>query len=201
MCSSISLVLSFLINQKSFESVQRWLLKVYHCCSQERALAKFEFQDDWYRNIHLKCEGVFKNGVWGSQFVHNFTKTLPIISNKISLESWYPWLLFNEISVKLNWLLMDIYLVKSCRLKAKLINLAWPHQQTHLTLHTLYDPSTFVQNVPSMWFHIWCLIEYKKWLNFGFRLFTITLYWKWWSIFLAWGIAQLVLDTLYFKPV
>ena len=63
LCSSISLVLSFLIDQKSFKSVHRWLLKVYNCCPQETTLAKFEFQDDWCRNIHLKREGVFKNGV------------------------------------------------------------------------------------------------------------------------------------------
>ena len=50
MYNSISLVLSLLINHKSFKGVQRWSLKVYYCCSQDIALVKVEFYCDWYRN-------------------------------------------------------------------------------------------------------------------------------------------------------
>ena len=43
---------------------------------------------------------------------------------------------------------MGIYLVKSCILKVILIKLAGTYQLTRLSLHILYDPLTFVSNVP-----------------------------------------------------
>ena len=57
---------------------------------------------------------------------------------------------------------MDIYLVKACTLKAKLIKLAGPYQLICLTLHILYDPSIFVQN-DTLW-DIICSVLVKLWI-------------------------------------